>query len=80
MKELLIKIVGGGISKTFTVRKISAGIGVERTFPVNSPKIDNVTVVRKGKVRRAKLNYLRTLVSKPRIKGRDKVTEENKAA
>ena len=78
---IVIKIVGGGISKTFTVRKISAGIGVERTFPVNSPKIDNVTVVRKGKVRRAKLNYLRTLASKPRIKERrDKVTEENKAA
>lgn len=78
---IVIKITGSGISKSFTVRKISSGIGVERTFPVNSPKIENITVVRKGKVRRAKLNYLKTLVSKPRIKERrDKVNDENKAA
>ncbi len=49
----------GGIRETFTVRRISYGIGVERTFPVHSPKIDHVEVTRKGKVRRAKLYYLR---------------------
>lgn len=49
----------GGISETFTVRRLSFGIGVERTFPLHSPKITDVKVVRKGKVRRAKLYYLR---------------------
>ena len=49
----------GGISETFTVRRLSFGIGVERTFPVHSPKVDRVEVVKKGKVRRAKLYYLR---------------------
>ena len=49
----------GGISETFTVRRLSFGIGVERTFPLHSPKITDVKVVRRGKVRRAKLYYLR---------------------
>ena len=62
---------GGSVSETFTVRKISSGVGVERTFPVNSPKIDKVTVIRKGKVRRAKLNYLRTLKKQAKIKERN---------
>ena len=53
---------GGGVSETFTVRKVSYGVGVERTFPVNSPKIANIVVIKKGKVRRAKLNYLRDIV------------------
>ena len=48
-----------GIRETFTVRRLSYGVGVERTFPVHSPKIANITVIRKGKVRRAKLYYLR---------------------
>ena len=60
----IIKIQHGGIQKTFTVRRISYGIGVERTFPVNSPKIDKIEVVRYGKVRRSKLFYLRDRVGK----------------
>lgn len=69
---LVIAIKGSGVSKNFIVRKISGGVGVERTFPVNSPKIDSVTVVRKGKVRRAKIDgYLRKSVKQPRIKERN---------
>ena len=50
---------GGGISETMTIRRISYGVGVERILPVNSPKIDHIDIVRKGKIRRAKLYYLR---------------------
>ena len=60
----IIKIQNGGIQKTFTVRRISYGTGVERTFPVNSPKIAKIEVVRLGKVRRARLFYLRDRVGK----------------
>ncbi|MBB5149886.1 MULTISPECIES: 50S ribosomal protein L19 [Ureibacillus] len=61
---VVIKRRGGGISETFTVRKISYGVGVERTFPVHTPKIAKLEVVRRGKVRRAKLYYLRNLRGK----------------
>lgn len=54
----------GGIQETFTVRRISYGVGVERTFPVNSPKIAKIEITRRGKVRRAKLYYLRDRVGK----------------
>lgn len=55
---------GGGISETFTVRRMSFGVGVERTFPLHSPKIADIKVVKKGAVRRAKLYYLRGLTGK----------------
>ncbi|WP_377889238.1 50S ribosomal protein L19 [Alkalihalobacillus sp. R86527] len=61
---VVIKRRGGGISETFTVRKISYSCGVERTFPVHSPKVAKLEVVRRGKVRRAKLYYLRALRGK----------------
>ena len=60
----IIKKQGGGIGATFTVRRISYGVGVEKTWPVNSPNIERIEVSRKGKVRRAKLYYLRDRVGK----------------
>ena len=67
---LVMAIKGSGVSKTFTVRKVSANVGTEKTLPVNSPRIDSIEVVRKGKVRRAKLNYIRSLKKTPKIKER----------
>ena len=61
---IVIKMQGGGIRESFTVRRISYGIGVERTFPLHSPRIGSIEVVRHGKVRRAKLYYLRDRVGK----------------
>jgi large subunit ribosomal protein L19 len=61
---LVIAKKNGGIRETFTVRKISFGIGVERVFPVHSPRIDKIEVVRTGSVRRAKLYYIRDLTGK----------------
>ena len=55
---------GGGISETFTVRRISYGVGVEKTFPIHSPNVEKVDIIRVGKIRRAKLYYLRGRVGK----------------
>jgi len=68
---VVIKFRGGGVTKTFTVRKISHGVGVERIFPIHSPRIAELKILKKGKVRRAKLYYLRELRGKAaRIKER----------
>ncbi len=68
----VISIKGSGVGRTFTVRKISSGVGVERIFPYNSPKIQKIEVLREGKVRRAKLYYLRGLSGKAaRIKNKN---------
>ena len=61
---VVIKRRGGGLRETFTVRRISYGVGVERTFPIHSPRIEKIVVSRRGKVRRAKLYYLRNLTGK----------------
>ncbi|QMS85532.1 50S ribosomal protein L19 [Candidatus Xianfuyuplasma coldseepsis] len=61
---LVIKRQGGGIGETFTVRKVSYGVGIERTFPIHSPLVDDIKVVRRGKVRRARLFYIRGLSAK----------------
>jgi len=60
----VIRRKGGGIRETFTVRRVSYGVGVERTFPLHSPRIDRLEIVRRGKVRRAKLYYLRNRIGK----------------
>ncbi|MDD3612555.1 MAG: 50S ribosomal protein L19 [Caldicoprobacterales bacterium] len=61
---LVLKRNGGGISETFTVRRLSYGIGVERTFPLHSPRINRIEIVRRGKARRARLFYIRDRVGK----------------
>jgi large subunit ribosomal protein L19 len=61
---VVIQRKGTGLTETFTVRKISFGVGVERIFPIHSPRIDKIQVIRQGKVRRAKLYYLRDLAGK----------------
>jgi len=70
---IVMGIKGSGISRTFRVRKISNGVGVERIFPVNSPNIAKVDIVRRGKVRRAKLYYLRKLTGKSATKVKEKI-------
>ncbi|MBE5821470.1 MAG: 50S ribosomal protein L19 [Clostridiales bacterium] len=75
----VIKIQGGGVNQTFTVRRISYGVGVEKTFLVNSPLVEKVETVRQGIVRRAKLFYLRDRVGKAtKVKEKIFVKEENK--
>lgn len=67
---IVLKRQNGGLRETFTVRRVAYGVGVERTFPVNAPIIDKIEVIRKGKVRRAKLYYLRDRVGKAaKVKG-----------
>ena len=61
---VVIKQKGSGVNRTFTVRRVSYGVGVERTFPIHSPRIDKVEVIKRGRVRRAKLYYLRGRVGK----------------
>ena len=68
---LVISIQGGSVSKTFTVRKKSGSVGVMRTFPVNSPVIDSIEVVKKGMVRRNKLNFLKGLKKEYKVKERN---------
>ena len=75
----VIKIQGGGVNQTFTVRRISYGVGVEKTFLINSPLVEKVETVRQGIVRRAKLFYLRDRVGKAtKVKEKIFVKEENK--
>ena len=61
---IVIKMKGGGLRETFTVRRVTYGVGVERTFPLHSPRLDKIEVIRRGVVRRAKLYYLRGLSGK----------------
>jgi len=71
-KGIVMGIKGGGISKTFRVRKISNGVGVERIFPINSPRIARIEIIKSGSVRRAKLYYLRGLTGKAATKIKEK--------
>ncbi len=68
---VVISRKGFGVSETFTVRKMSGGVGVERIFPIHSPKLDSIEVVRKGKARRAKLYYARNIVGQWKLKERN---------
>ncbi|MGL4738562.1 MAG: 50S ribosomal protein L19 [Cellulosilyticaceae bacterium] len=61
---IVLKRQNGGVRETFTVRRVSYGVGVEKTWPVHSPNVEKIEVIRRGKVRRAKLNYLRERVGK----------------
>jgi large subunit ribosomal protein L19 len=69
---IVLKKQNGGLRETFTVRRISYGVGVERTLPLHSPKIEKIEVIRRGKVRRAKLNYLRERTGKAATKVKEK--------
>ncbi len=75
---VVIKMQGGGIRKSFTVRRISYGVGVERTFPYNSPRLGRIEVVRHGEVRRAKLYYLRDRAGKA-AKVRERIVEKKES-
>ncbi len=79
-KGIVMGIKGAGINRTFRVRKISNGVGVERIFPINSPKIDKVDIIKEGSVRRAKLYYLRKLTGKAATKIKEKKRVDTKEA
>ncbi len=68
---IVFNISGGSVSKTFTVRKKIGSVGVERIFPVNSPDVDSITVIKKGKVRRSKLTFLRNMKKEYKTKERN---------
>lgn len=68
---LVVGKKNGGVSETFSVRKKSSGIGVTRIFPVNSPTIDKITVIKKGSVRRAKLNFIKKMTKEYKVKERN---------
>ncbi len=68
---LVVAKRSGGVSETFSVRKTSSGIGVTRIFPVNAPTIDKITVIKKGKVRRAKLNFIKNMRNEYKVKERN---------
>jgi large subunit ribosomal protein L19 len=70
-KGLVIAIKGSGVRKTFTVRKISAGVGVEKILPYNSPNVGAITIVKKGDVRKSKLYYMRKRIGKKALKVKD---------
>ncbi len=74
---LVIAIDNSGISRTVTVRKISSGVGVERIFPIHSPRVERFEVIRQGKVRRAKLYYLRDRVGKKATKVRERIKSKH---
>lgn len=69
---IVIRRSGGGLRETFTVRKISYSVGVEKTYPVHSPRVDKIEVVRRGLVRRARLYYLRNLVGKAAVRVKER--------
>lgn len=73
---IVIARKGGGISETFTVRKVVQGVGVERIFPLHSPKVDRIKVVKRGKVRRAKLYYLRDRIGSAATKIEEQTTQQ----
>ena len=77
---IVLKLSGVGARKNFTVRKIVQGVGVERTFPINSPKIDHVDLLRSGKTRRAKLYYLRKRIGSRAIRVEEGVAEGPESA
>jgi large subunit ribosomal protein L19 len=82
IEGIVIRMRGSGLSETFTIRKVSFGVGVEAIYPINSPRIEKIEVVRHGKVRRAKLYYLRNLTGKAARISQDstrRVAADNKA-
>ncbi len=77
---IVIAKKGGGLTETFTVRKIVQGVGVERIFPLHSPKVDRIKVIKEGRVRRAKLYYMRERIGSRATKIQDKLVTTQEAA